>query len=74
MSSHTEHALDPKAEAKTYTLTLVVLLILTGITNKNATFDVTKPAPACLGSKNNVPLSCRRSLRNNDNFGTMQLC
>ena len=32
MSSHTEHALDPKAEAKTYTLTLVVLLILTAIT------------------------------------------
>jgi hypothetical protein len=30
-------------------------LILTGITNKDATFDVTKPAPACLGSKNNVP-------------------
>jgi hypothetical protein len=30
-------------------------LILTGITNKEATFDVTKPAPACLGSKNNVP-------------------
>jgi cytochrome c oxidase subunit IV len=32
MSSHTEHALDPKAEAKTYTLTLVSLLILTAIT------------------------------------------
>jgi cytochrome c oxidase subunit 4 len=32
MSSHTEHALDPKAEAKTYTLTLVLLLILTAIT------------------------------------------
>jgi cytochrome c oxidase subunit IV len=32
MSSHTEHALDPKAEAKTYTLTLVTLLILTAIT------------------------------------------
>jgi cytochrome c oxidase subunit 4 len=32
MSSHTEHELDPKAEAKTYTLTLVVLLILTAIT------------------------------------------
>jgi cytochrome c oxidase subunit 4 len=32
MSSHTEHQLDPKAEAKTYTLTLVVLLILTAIT------------------------------------------
>jgi cytochrome c oxidase subunit 4 len=32
MSSHNEHALDPKAEAKTYTLTLVLLLILTAIT------------------------------------------
>jgi len=32
MSSHTEHALNPKAEARTYTLTLVVLLILTAIT------------------------------------------
>lgn len=32
MSAHTQHALDPKAEAKTYTLTLVVLLILTAIT------------------------------------------
>jgi cytochrome c oxidase subunit IV len=32
MSSHNEHALDPKAEAKTYTLTLVTLLILTAIT------------------------------------------
>jgi cytochrome c oxidase subunit 4 len=32
MSSHTEHELNPKAEAKTYTLTLVVLLILTAIT------------------------------------------
>ena len=33
MSSRTEHAIDdPKAEAKTYTLTLVVLLILTAIT------------------------------------------
>jgi cytochrome c oxidase subunit IV len=32
MSSHTEHALDPKAEARTYTLTLVVLLIFTAIT------------------------------------------
>jgi cytochrome c oxidase subunit 4 len=32
MSSHTEHALDPKAEARTYTLTLVLLLILTAIT------------------------------------------
>jgi cytochrome c oxidase subunit 4 len=32
MISHTEHELDPKAEAKTYTLTLVVLLILTAIT------------------------------------------
>jgi hypothetical protein len=30
-------------------------LILTGITDKDATFDVTKPAPACLGSRNNVP-------------------
>jgi hypothetical protein len=30
-------------------------VILTGITDKSATFDVTKPAPACLGSKNNVP-------------------
>jgi cytochrome c oxidase subunit 4 len=32
MSSHNENALDPKAEAKTYTLTLVTLLILTAIT------------------------------------------
>jgi len=33
MSSRTEHAIDnPKAEARTYTLTLVVLLILTAIT------------------------------------------
>jgi cytochrome c oxidase subunit 4 len=32
MSSHNEHALDPKAEAKTYALTLVSLLILTAIT------------------------------------------
>jgi len=32
MSSHNEHALDPKAEARTYTLTLVLLLILTAIT------------------------------------------
>ena len=32
MSSHTEHALDPKAEAKTYTLTLALLLMLTAIT------------------------------------------
>jgi cytochrome c oxidase subunit 4 len=32
MTTHTEHALDPKAEAKTYTLTLALLLILTAIT------------------------------------------
>jgi len=32
MSSHNEHALDPKAEAKTYSLTLALLLILTAIT------------------------------------------
>jgi hypothetical protein len=30
-------------------------LILTGITNKDATFDPTHPAPACLGHTNNVP-------------------
>jgi hypothetical protein len=32
-------------------------LILTGITNEDATFDPTQPAPACLGSKNNVPFN-----------------
>jgi cytochrome c oxidase subunit 4 len=32
MSTHTEHASDPRAEARTYTLTLVALLILTAIT------------------------------------------
>jgi cytochrome c oxidase subunit 4 len=32
MSSHTEHELDPKVEARNYTLTLAVLLILTAIT------------------------------------------
>src|ERR1700676_4445336 len=32
MSSHTEHELDPKVEARNYALTLVLLLILTGIT------------------------------------------
>jgi hypothetical protein len=30
-------------------------LILTGITDQDATFDPTKPAPACLGHTNNVP-------------------
>ena len=32
MSTHTEHADNPKAEAVKYTITLVVLLILTAIT------------------------------------------
>ncbi len=32
MSTHTEHAHDPKAEARVYTITLVTLLILTVIT------------------------------------------
>ena len=32
-------------------------LILTGITNKDATFDPTQAAPACLGTKNNVPFT-----------------
>ncbi len=32
-------------------------LILTGITNQDETFDPTKPAPACLGNKNNVPFT-----------------
>ena len=31
MSTHTEHAENPKAEALKYVATLVVLLILTGI-------------------------------------------
>lgn len=30
-------------------------VILTGITDKDATYDPTKPAPACLGRTNNVP-------------------
>jgi hypothetical protein len=30
-------------------------LILTGISDQDATFDPTQPAPACLGSTNNVP-------------------
>jgi cytochrome c oxidase subunit 4 len=32
MSTHTEHASDPKVEARTYLLTLITLLILTAIT------------------------------------------
>ena len=32
MSTHTAHAVDPKAEARSYLGTLVTLLILTGIT------------------------------------------
>jgi cytochrome c oxidase subunit 4 len=32
MSTHTEHASNPQAEARTYILTLVALLILTAIT------------------------------------------
>jgi hypothetical protein len=32
-------------------------LILTGITNQDATYDPTQAAPACLGSKNNVPFT-----------------
>jgi cytochrome c oxidase subunit 4 len=32
MSTHTEHASDPKAEARAHVLTLVALLILTAIT------------------------------------------
>ncbi len=32
MSTHTEHAQDPRGEARTYVITLVVLLILTVIT------------------------------------------
>ena len=32
MSTHNEHATDPKAEARSYTLTLTALLILTIIT------------------------------------------
>jgi cytochrome c oxidase subunit 4 len=32
MSTHTEHAINPKAEAAKYLVTLVVLLILTAIT------------------------------------------
>ena len=32
MSSHTEHELDPKVEARNYALTLALLLILTAIT------------------------------------------
>ncbi len=32
MSTHTEHASDPKAEARKYLLTLITLLILTAIT------------------------------------------
>ncbi len=32
-------------------------LTLAGITNQDATFDVTQPSPACLGDKNNVPFT-----------------
>ena len=32
-------------------------LILTGIKNQDATYDPTQTAPACLGSKNNVPFT-----------------
>jgi hypothetical protein len=32
-------------------------LILTGITNQDATFDPTQPSPACLGKTNNVPFT-----------------
>jgi len=32
-------------------------LTLTGITNQDETFDPTKPAPACLGNRNNVPFT-----------------
>lgn len=32
-------------------------LILTGIKNQDATYDPTRPAPACLGPKNNVPFT-----------------
>jgi len=32
-------------------------LILTGIKDQDATYDPTQPAPACLGTKNNVPFT-----------------
>ncbi|KAA6456217.1 hypothetical protein DYQ86_25785 [Acidobacteria bacterium AB60] len=32
-------------------------LIFSGIVDQDATFDPTQPAPACLGSKNNVPFN-----------------
>jgi len=32
-------------------------LTMAGITNQDETFDVTKPAPACLGKTNNVPFT-----------------
>jgi hypothetical protein len=32
-------------------------LILSGIKNQDATYDPTTPAPACLGTKNNVPFT-----------------